>query len=251
MDGGEVLNVPPKDEIVNLNVGGTLYTTTRSTLTRHADSMLGAMFSGRIPSLRDSDGNYFIDRNGDMFKYILEFLRNSSLHLPEDFKNLAALSAEADFYQIKELIPILSKMMTPQTTAQEFVEIEYHRNEFQCGWIIYSSDNVLKCLPSIGRFYDKSNQRFMKSGMRRSDIRKKYEEEGIHCDLNQGEGALFLNRLQLFSDLSRLGFRLASSTAYASAGTAVNVWTFSRAIYNPSKGNFSPTMATKDKDVQT
>nr|XP_006819272.1 PREDICTED: BTB/POZ domain-containing protein KCTD4-like [Saccoglossus kowalevskii] len=213
-------------EIINLNVGGKLYSTTRSTLTRYPDTMLGAMFSGRMPSLKDAHGNYFIDRNGDMFKYILEFLRNGSIHLPEDFKDFGALAVEADFYQIAEISEYLDKKS--KSADEDILEIEYHRNEFQCGWIIYSSDDVLKSLTSIGCFYDESNQRLVKLGHRRSEIKKKYEEEGLYCDLKHSERALFLNRVALFKDLSRVGFRLLSSTSYASAGTAVNRWTFSR-----------------------
>ena len=44
-------------EYVKLNVGGCLYYTTIGTLTKH-DTMLRAMFSGRMEILSDSDGNY-------------------------------------------------------------------------------------------------------------------------------------------------------------------------------------------------
>lgn len=42
-------------EYVKLNVGGCLYYTTIGTLTKH-DTMLRAMFSGRMEVLSDSDG---------------------------------------------------------------------------------------------------------------------------------------------------------------------------------------------------
>lgn len=41
---------------VKLNVGGSLFYTTLSTLTKRADSMLRAMFSGRMEVLTDSEG---------------------------------------------------------------------------------------------------------------------------------------------------------------------------------------------------
>ncbi|XP_028656150.1 BTB/POZ domain-containing protein KCTD21-like isoform X3 [Erpetoichthys calabaricus] len=50
-------------ELVTLNVGGKLYTTSRATLACYPDSMLGAMFSGKLPSSKDSQGNCFIDRD--------------------------------------------------------------------------------------------------------------------------------------------------------------------------------------------
>ena len=60
-----------------LNVGGIHYTTTIDILTRHKDSMFALMFNGRWNTEQeefDEDGNIFIDRDGFLFKYILEYL---------------------------------------------------------------------------------------------------------------------------------------------------------------------------------
>uniref|UniRef100_A0A3Q3B5R0 BTB domain-containing protein n=1 Tax=Kryptolebias marmoratus TaxID=37003 RepID=A0A3Q3B5R0_KRYMA len=97
-------NSNPIQDPVSLNVGGEIYTTTLDTLTRCRDSMLGAMFTGQIPVLRDNRGNVFIDRDGKVFRYILNFLRSSSLDLPDDFSELALLRQEADFFQIHPLL---------------------------------------------------------------------------------------------------------------------------------------------------
>jgi hypothetical protein len=45
------------DKIVTLNVGGTKYTTSLSTLTKYPDSMLGVMFSGRHALPQQEDGS--------------------------------------------------------------------------------------------------------------------------------------------------------------------------------------------------
>lgn len=89
---------------VSLNVGGEIYTTTLDTLTRCRDSMLGAMFTGQIPVLRDNRGNVFIDRDGKVFRYILNYLRTSTLDLPKGFSEVALLRREADFFQIRPLL---------------------------------------------------------------------------------------------------------------------------------------------------
>jgi len=91
-------------DIVNLNVGGVKYSTTRSTLCKYPDSMLGAMFSQNMPSNVDKDGYYFIDRNGKIFEYILQYLRSDELSLPKEFKDFDLLKREMDFFQIKPLI---------------------------------------------------------------------------------------------------------------------------------------------------
>ena len=93
--------------IINVNVGGYVYTTTLDTITRDPDSMLGTMFSGRQQIAKDTRGNYFIDRDGAMFRHILNFLRTSELCLPQSFDEFDQLSAEADFYQVQDLIEAL------------------------------------------------------------------------------------------------------------------------------------------------
>ncbi|XP_076851094.1 BTB/POZ domain-containing protein KCTD21-like [Brachyhypopomus gauderio] len=94
---------------VCVNVGGEVYTTTVDTLTRCQDSMLGAMFTGKIPLLRDKHGNVFIDRDGKVFRYILNYLRGNSLDLPWDYSELDLLRREADFFQIRPLLVELKR----------------------------------------------------------------------------------------------------------------------------------------------
>ena len=67
------------EKVVTLDVGGTKYRTTLSTLTKYPDSMLGVMFSGRHDLPQQEDGSYFIDRDGEVFKYILMYLRDRDL----------------------------------------------------------------------------------------------------------------------------------------------------------------------------
>ncbi|XP_073430223.1 BTB/POZ domain-containing protein KCTD6 [Dendrobates tinctorius] len=114
---------------VTLNVGGHVYTTSLSTLTRYPDSMLGAMFRGDFPTARDSQGNYFIDRDGSLFRYVLNFLRTSELTLPVDFKEFDLLRKEADFFQIEPLIQCLNdpKPLYPTDTFEEVVELSSTR----------------------------------------------------------------------------------------------------------------------------
>ena len=65
------------DDLINLNVGGTKITTTRSTLCQVEDSLLAAMFSGRWEDniKRDQDGAVFFDFNPQHFILVLDYLR--------------------------------------------------------------------------------------------------------------------------------------------------------------------------------
>jgi len=87
-------------ETINVNVGGVRYSSNKQTLTSYPDSMLGRMFGGSLDSARDYYGYYFIDRDGKMFLYIMNFLRTGSLDLPQDFTEWKQLRQEADFYQL-------------------------------------------------------------------------------------------------------------------------------------------------------
>ncbi len=104
-------------EVVELNVGGRAFTTTRSTLCKHGDSMLAAMFCGDLePGQTDVQGRFFIDRNGDLFAVIISYLRGELLQLPAFGIQRQALAAEAHFYQVTGHIGCLLCMQTSKST---------------------------------------------------------------------------------------------------------------------------------------
>lgn len=98
------------NEIIEFNVGGSFYTSSRTTLTSYPDSMLGRLVSGSLPSATDAKAKIFIDRDGPLFRYILNFLRDKRLNLPDNFSEYAQLRQEADFYQIEPIIQYLDSL---------------------------------------------------------------------------------------------------------------------------------------------
>lgn len=100
-----VANIQKFESIVKINVGGSKFTTTLTTLRRFPDSMIGAMYSGRHELVQDGEGYHFIDRDGTHFRYILNFLRS-----PETFEceltgsALKELKGECDYYGILDLM---------------------------------------------------------------------------------------------------------------------------------------------------
>lgn len=88
-------------DVIGLNMGGYIFTTRLSTLTRYTDSMLGAMFSGRHKLDKDNKDNYFIDRNGKYFQFVLEFLRDEHFVPPMDARKKVLI--EAEYFGIKPL----------------------------------------------------------------------------------------------------------------------------------------------------
>ncbi|XP_031194227.1 BTB/POZ domain-containing protein KCTD3 isoform X2 [Mastomys coucha] len=89
-------------EIVQLNVGGTRFSTSRQTLMWIPDSFFSSLLSGRISTLRDETGAIFIDRDPAAFAPILNFLRTKELDLRGVSINV--LRHEAEFYGITPLV---------------------------------------------------------------------------------------------------------------------------------------------------
>jgi len=68
------------DNWVKLNVGGQLFLTSRGTLLKAPDSMLFKLFAGEsMPSAKDEQGAFLIDRTPEYFKPILNYLRTGEL----------------------------------------------------------------------------------------------------------------------------------------------------------------------------
>lgn len=88
--------------MVELNVGGVVFETSRAILTQSKDSYLSGLISGRYELERDRNGRVFIDRDAELFRTILNFLRDTKQPVkPRDEIESDLLSLEATYYGIK------------------------------------------------------------------------------------------------------------------------------------------------------
>lgn len=88
--------------MVELNVGGVTFETSRLTLVQQPGSFLEGLLSGRHHVPRDRTGRIFIDRDSDLFRTLLQFLRNPSVPpCPKDSAGSVSLCNEASYYGIK------------------------------------------------------------------------------------------------------------------------------------------------------
>ena len=76
---------------VELNVSGTIFYTTKETLSKY-DCYFKTM-------LQYQKNSFVIDRDPTYFRYVLNFMRGSS-YLPNDICELQQLKEEAEFYCI-------------------------------------------------------------------------------------------------------------------------------------------------------
>lgn len=166
-------------QYVKLNVGGSLHYTTIGTLTKH-DTMLRAMFSGRMEVLTDSEGWILIDRSGKHFGTILSFLRDGMVTLPETSKDIADLLTEAKYYCISSLVesceqalklkhrevdpicrvPLITSHKEEQlllsSTTKPVVKLLINRHNNKYSYTGTSDDNLLKNI----ELFDKLSLRF-------------------------------------------------------------------------------------------
>lgn len=80
----KVVRADADDEVLELNVGGHVFTTRRSTLCLYEGSYLANLFSGRWESCieRDGEGRFFLDFDPPSFRVLLNFLRSKRLENP-------------------------------------------------------------------------------------------------------------------------------------------------------------------------
>ncbi|CAJ0591182.1 unnamed protein product [Cylicocyclus nassatus] len=91
----------PKYTRVKLNVGGTVFETYLSTLTKVNESVLSAMVAEEI----QNGDELFIDRNPLLFAKVLDYLRDDERFVPpSDDDAREALRREAEFYYLPELV---------------------------------------------------------------------------------------------------------------------------------------------------
>ncbi|XP_028993651.1 BTB/POZ domain-containing protein KCTD12.1 [Betta splendens] len=123
-------------EVVELNVGGQVYVTRHKTLVAVPDSLLWDMFSKKSPKelARDSKGRFFLDRDGFLFRYILDYLRDLNLVLPDYFPEKSRLQREADFFQLRDLAKRLSPRMSKDNSiSEEISQSDTDEGAPQCG----------------------------------------------------------------------------------------------------------------------
>lgn len=99
--------------IVGLNVGGTVFYTTKQTL-EDASEFFERLFSKRHAQTMDDNDNFFIDRDPDMFPYILQYARSGSVQGLDSMDIVRRIHKEARFYLMQDLWEHLEEHSKPR-----------------------------------------------------------------------------------------------------------------------------------------
>ncbi|EDW06209.2 BTB/POZ domain-containing protein KCTD5 [Drosophila mojavensis] len=107
-----VLKKQGTDQWVKLNVGGTYFLTTKTTLSRDPNSFLSRLIQEDcdLISDRDETGAYLIDRDPKYFAPVLNYLRHGKLVL--DGVSEEGVLEEAEFYNVTQLIALLKECIS-------------------------------------------------------------------------------------------------------------------------------------------
>jgi len=131
------------DDWVTLNVGGRLFSTTRSTLCQEAESMLARMFDDHTwRSHRDKQGAFLIDRSPEYFAPLLHYLRTQTLLL-DDGLNVEAVLQEAAFFGLQTIVEPLKQMVERRRVQRETSVLS--RKEFLSILLTSSVNSSLRC----------------------------------------------------------------------------------------------------------
>jgi len=158
-------------KIVKLNVGGVRYTTTSATLLQHGDNYFSGLLSGKFSKLEDETGSYFIDRNGNHFAPILEYLRSGEVDIPKEMSRKAVL-VEAKFFLVSGLMEILEEELK-----------EPAENPPAPNFVNFDGDHRPVCSVRFDGFYADSTQKiaiaFLENGQIVSTVGENYIDSMI------------------------------------------------------------------------
>lgn len=88
---------------VNLDVGGTKYRVSKSLIAQYPNTMLARLISDTWNNQEEQEEKVlFIDRNGQRFQYVLDYMRDTKVHLPVGVTNGSFLQ-ELEYFGFQDI----------------------------------------------------------------------------------------------------------------------------------------------------
>lgn len=193
---------------------------------------ISRLFNGTEPIVLDSlKQHYFIDRDGEIFRYVLSFLRTSKLLLPDDFKDFSLLYEEARYYQLQPMVRELERWQQEQ---------EQRRRSRACDCL------VVRVTPDLGERIALSGEKalieevFPETGdVMCNSVNAGWNQDPTHVIRFPLNGYCRLNSVQVLERLFQRGFSVA-----ASCGGGVDSSQFSEYVLCREERRPQPTPTT-------
>ncbi|KAG8253656.1 BTB/POZ domain-containing protein kctd15 [Homalodisca vitripennis] len=214
----------------------------------YPDSRLAKLFNGSIPIVLDSlKQHYFIDRDGGMFRHILNFMRNSRLLIPDNFADIDLLLEEAKYFDIapmcrqleqlkkerqKSPSPVVVKSCPPQGNGEDKDRggLTGHTS-YECVALHVSPDLGERIMLSgerglLDEVFPETNQALLDA---RSSVAWNQHDTRhvIRFPLN---GYCKLNSVQAVTRLLNAGFKVAASNGGGVEGQQFSEYLFVRKV---------------------
>lgn len=169
---------------VKLNVGGSLHYTTVQTLSKE-ESLLRSICNGETDVTIDSEGWVVLDRCGRHFGIVLNFLRDGSVPLPDDHRELDEILKDAQYFRVQGLvqhclsamqkqkdvletvcrIPMITSVKEEQrmiaTCRKPVVKLQNNRGNNKYSYTSNSDDNLLKNIELFDKLVLRFNGRVL------------------------------------------------------------------------------------------
>uniref|UniRef100_A0A6B2LBT1 BTB domain-containing protein n=1 Tax=Arcella intermedia TaxID=1963864 RepID=A0A6B2LBT1_9EUKA len=92
-----------------MNIGGEKFYTTKETLCHLGSNFFSCLFEEKsVPVIKDEEGFIFIDRDGTLFRPLLNYLRTGTLVVNPE--NLQSIIVEAEFYSIDLVLAFMGNL---------------------------------------------------------------------------------------------------------------------------------------------
>lgn len=136
------------DKVISFNVGGKPFAIRKECIDKYPNTFLYSLINNK-ESIKDNNGAFFIDRNPDMFSFILEYYRQDKIVYP-NIVSESVFDRELDFYLIKELgvcdnsesiFPKLSKLYIVKIVTEVYNASKGKTSE--SNFCTYNSNNFL------------------------------------------------------------------------------------------------------------
>lgn len=184
---------------------------------RFPDSRLAKMFNGNCPIVLDTlKQHYFIDRDGKMFRYILNYMRTAKLVLPDGFTELDQLYEEAKFYELQGMIREIDILRKGKNIKREKMDTSEQKSG---GTTSFCDCIAVSLSPDLGERISLSAERFLIEEVfpELTSALMDSRNSGFNLDnryvirfpLN---GFCKLNSIQVFQRLLNNNFKIEAST---------------------------------------